>query len=160
MLHVRKRGARRERGFVERFYNTMSYRAYPPSRMYPAPDRANHKPNFDLTPERDYLDVGWSGGRLSDGRPFRVEYWYWEEVSILTYFMSTKGIEDATDGDFEELLVDEGLLTFVSKDPVVKSKKIRDASGNEMWSINVAVGEHDELFVSGDLAIKRYLETE
>lgn len=131
-----------------------------PGPLYPAPNRANHKPNLDLSPDKDYLDVGWSGGVLSDGRPFRVEYWYWEEVSVLTYFMSTKGIENVTDGYFKELLVDEGLLTFVSKDPVLKSKKIKDGSGNEMWSINVAVGDQDELFVRGDLLIKRYCETE
>jgi hypothetical protein len=128
--------------------------------MYPVPNRANHKPNLDLSPEKDYVDVGWSGGRLSDGRPFRVEYWYWEEVSILTYFMSTKGLENATDGYFRELLVDEGLLTFAANDPVIKSKKIKDASGNEMWSINVAVGDHDELFVTDELFINRYQETD
>lgn len=128
--------------------------------MYPVPNRANHKPNLDLTPEKDYVDVGWSAGRLSDGRPFRVEYWYWEEVSILTYFMSTKGIENATESHFKELLVDEGLLTFTSRDPVIKSKKIRDASGNEMWSINVAVGDQDEIFVSDELYINRYRQTE
>lgn len=138
----------------------MAYRIPPPPRLYPVPNRANHKPNLDLTPEKDYLDVGWSGGVLSDGRPFRVEYWYWEEISILTYFMSTTGIENVGDGYFKELLVDEGLLTFVSKDPVLKSKKIKDAAGNEMWSINVAVGDQDELFITGDLPITRYLETE
>ncbi len=138
----------------------MTYRIPSPTGPYPAPDRGNHKPNLDPTPDKDYLDVGWNGGILSDGRPFRVEYWYWDEVSVLTYFMSTRGIEDVTDGYFKELLVDEGLITFVHQDPILKAKKIKDASGNEMWSINVAVGDRDELFVSGDLPIKRYLKTE
>lgn len=138
----------------------MTYEISSPTQVYPVPNRANHKPNLDRSPERDYLDVGWNGGVLSDGRPFRVEYWYWEEVSILTYFMSTKGIENVPDGYFKELLVDEGLLSFVLKEPVLKTKKIRDASGNEMWAINVAVGDQDELFVGGDLSIKRYRRTE
>lgn len=101
----------------------MTYRTFSQVPLYPAPNRANHKPNLDLTPEKDYVDVGWSGGRLSDGRPFRVEYWYWEEVSILTYFMSTKGIEDATEGYFKGLLVDEGLLTFLSNNPWSSRKR-------------------------------------
>jgi len=138
----------------------MIYRNPTPIRVYPAPNRANHKPNLSLSRDKDYVDVGWSSGILSDGRPFRVEYWYWDELSILTYFMSTTGIENATDGYFRELLVDEGLLTFVSKDPALKAKKIRDASGNEMWSINVAVGDQDSLFVKGELSIKRYGQTE
>ena len=82
------------------------------------------------------------------------------KVSILTYFMSTAGIENVSESYFKELLVDEGLLTFERKAPVVKAKKVRDASGNEMWSINVAVGDQDELFVSGELSIKRYAELE
>lgn len=138
----------------------MSYEILSPIRAYPVPNRTNHKPNLSLSPDRDYLDVGFSTGVLSDGRPFRVEYWYWEEVSILTYFMSTADIENVTESYFKELLVDEGLLTFERKEPVVKAKKVRDASGNEMWSINVAVGDQDELFVSGELSIKRYSELE
>jgi hypothetical protein len=138
----------------------MPYIIPSPTRSYPAPNRGNHKPNLDLSPDKDYLDVGWNNGVLSDGRPFLVEYWYWEEVSVLTYYMSTKGIEDVTDGYFKELLVDEGLLTFLQQDPLLKAKKIRDASGNEMWSVNVAVGDREELFVEGDLPIRRYRETE
>ena len=138
----------------------MSLRIPTPALPYPVPDRANQKLNLDWSPDNDYLDVGWYGGILSDGRPFRVEYWYWEEMSVLTYFMSTRGIEKVTDSYFKELLVDEGLLTFLHRDPVLKAKKIRDASGNEMWSINVAVGDEDELFITGDLPIKRYQETE
>lgn len=127
---------------------------------YPEPDRSNHKPNLDLTPGKEYVDIGWSGGVLSDGRPFRVEYWCWEEVSILTYFMSTKGIENVTDNYFRELLSDEGLLSFSSEKPTLRAKKMKDASGNEMWSINVAVGNQEELFVKETLFIKRYRYSE
>lgn len=127
---------------------------------YPRPNRANHKPSVDLNPNRDYQDIGWSDGVLSDGRPFRVEYWCWENVSILTYFMSTHGIENATDDYFRELLVDEGLLTFLEARPTLRAKKTKDASGNEMWSVNVAVGDHDELFIKETLYINRYSNPE
>ncbi len=127
---------------------------------YPPPNRANHKPSIDITPGRDYQDIGWSGGTLSDGRPFRVEYWCWQGVSILTYFMSTMGIENVADDYFRELLVDEGLLTFREVRPTLRAKKMKDASGNEMWSINVAVGDQDELFVEETLFINRYRNAE
>jgi hypothetical protein len=129
--------------------------------IYPVPDRSNHKPVLDDHPTGDYIDIGWSGGVLSDGRPFRVEYWCWEDVSVLTYFMSTSGIEDVTDNYFRELLVDEGLLTFAASGrPALKAKKIRDASGNEMWSVNVAVGNQDELFVRESVFVVRYRPAE
>ncbi|OPY75558.1 MAG: hypothetical protein A4E63_00295 [Syntrophorhabdus sp. PtaU1.Bin050] len=137
----------------------MAYQLPSADAYYPRPNRANHKPNLDLSPDKEYQDIGWSGGKLSDGRPFRVEYWCWEGVSVLTYFMSTKGIENATDNYFRELLVDEGLLTF-AKQPTLKAKKIKDASGNEMWSINVAVGDYDELFVKETLFIRHYRQLE
>ncbi len=138
----------------------MAYEAYRKYKRYPEPDRSNHKPNLDATPDKDYVDIGWTDGILSDGRPFRVEYWCWDEVSILTYFMSTRGIEHVTDNYFRELLVDEGLLSFSSDKPTLKSKKIKDASGNEMWSINVAVGNQEELFIRETLFIKRYRKSE
>ncbi len=134
----------------------MDFRVFRPTSRYPIPDRANHKPNLGFGPDKEYVDVGWTGGVLSDGRPFRVEYWWWEEVSILTYYMSTKDIEAVSDSYFRELLVDEGLLTFVSQKPTLRAKKIRDASGNEMWAVNVSVGDENELFVDAPLPIRRY----
>jgi len=127
---------------------------------YPIPDRTNHKVNLSPGPDKDYQDVGWGGGMLSDGRPFRVEYWWWEDVSILTYYMSTRDIEDVPDSYFRELLTDEGLLTFLSRPPTIKARKIRDASGHEMWAVNIAVGDEDELFVGGAHSINRYVRTE
>lgn len=138
----------------------MAYEPCMKNLRYPHPDRSNHKPNIELGPGKEYQDIGWNDGVLSDGRPFRVEYWCWEEVSILTYFMSTKGIEHATDSYFKELLMDEGLLSFFSDKPTLRAKKIKDASGNEMWSINVAVGNQEELFVKETLFIRRYSRSE
>jgi hypothetical protein len=37
---------------------------------------------------------------------------------------------------------------------------MKDASGNEMWSVNVPVGDQDELYVEETLSINRYRNTE
>jgi hypothetical protein len=93
---------------------------------------------------------------MSDGRPLRVEFWRWKGFTVLTFFMSTHEMEQASDEDFRDLLEDEGILTFETPDPVLVAHKIRDGSGNEMWSVNVAVGDRDELFVRETLSMTRY----
>ncbi|MGA3174562.1 MAG: hypothetical protein ABSE25_09095 [Syntrophorhabdales bacterium] len=125
---------------------------------YPVPNRANHRLNLEAGPDKEYEDIGWNRGVLSDGRPFRVEYWCCNGLSVLTFFMSTKGIEKATDRYFRELLVDEGILTFLTADSALRAKKITDASGNEMWSVNVAVGDQEGLLVGETVLLKRYRE--
>ena len=104
----------------------MAYEIPQPLVHYPKPNRTNHRPSLDAGLGKDYQDLGWNRGVLSDGRPFRVEYWCWDEVAVLTFFMSTKGMENATDDYFRQLLVDEGLLTFVSAKPTLKSKRVKD----------------------------------
>lgn len=43
--------------------------------MFDTPDRSDLVPNFRPTDENDVVDVGWCNGVLSDGRPYRAEYW-------------------------------------------------------------------------------------
>jgi hypothetical protein len=149
----------RNRDIIKRYYK-MACELSRRYIEYPEPDRSNHKPNFYSGPNKEYVDIGWNDGVLSDGRPFRVEYWCWEDVSILTYFMSTRGIEDVTDNFFRELLTEEGLISFSTEKPTLRAKKIKDGAGNEMWSVNVAVGNQDELFIGETVFIRRYKNLE
>jgi hypothetical protein len=41
----------------------------------PKPDRSNSPPNLVKTDENPNLDLGWNEGFLTDGRPYRAEYW-------------------------------------------------------------------------------------
>jgi hypothetical protein len=61
--------------------------------MYPKPDRSDYKPTRTKTAEDHSLDIGWDEGFLTDGRPYRVECWAEEGVTMLTYFFSTRGLE-------------------------------------------------------------------
>jgi len=109
------------------------------------------------TPENDALDVGWQEGILSDGRPFRGEYWCQDQVSILTFFLSQVGLETASDEDFEQLLEREGLLKFKPGEArYLSAAPFVDSAGNDMWSINVVVGDEDGTFIEGGLPIEPY----
>jgi hypothetical protein len=115
---------------------------------YPTPDRASHRPNLAKTPENEVLDLAWNVGHLSDGRPYRVEAWAQDQITLWTFFMSTKGIEHLTRAEFAELLVREGLVAFTSSKRYVQAEKFMDESGKEMWSGNVVVGDTDDTFVN------------
>lgn len=119
-----------------------------PEPPYPVPDRPNIKRNFKKTPENDQIDLGWQEGVLSDGRPYRGEFWTWDDVSSLTFFMSARGLESASNQELGELLEREGLLKFKSPDGrYVAAKRIVDASGNDLWSINVVLCDSDGSFL-------------
>jgi len=50
----------------------------------------------------------------------------------------------------------EGLLRFTSSKRYVAALPLTDASANDMWSVNVVVGDEDETFVSDDRPLRSY----
>jgi len=127
------------------------------SQTYPRPDRSDVKRNFVRTADNEALDIGWQEGILSDGRPFRGEYWCEDHVSVLTFFLSRIGLEDASDKDFETLLEKEGLLRFKpGKERYLSAAPFVDPTGNDIWSINVVVGDEDDTFIEGGLPLEPY----
>jgi hypothetical protein len=123
---------------------------------YPKPDRSDLKPNFSKTPENDVLDLGWQEGALRDGRPFRGEFWCQDQTSMITFFFSTIGLENASREDFQLLLASENLIQFKEGRARLDARKFMDSSANEMWSVNVAVGDEDQTFVEGGRPFKGY----
>ncbi|MBT3576426.1 MAG: hypothetical protein HOI47_24510 [Candidatus Scalindua sp.] len=124
--------------------------------MYPKPDRSNQTPNFIKSAENEALDLAWNEGNLSDGRSYRIECWAEDQITMLTFFFSTSGIEKYTESMLKELLVEEKLVQFVKKDATVSGFHYIDASGNKMWSVNVCIGTEDELFANGLLNLHTY----
>lgn len=127
------------------------------TREYPKPDR--HK----FIPER-YRDAGYCEGTLSDGRPFRMEYWFESGHTYLSIFISAMGIEDATNEMLKAFLVGEHLIEFDDakfhssgfSGCNVDSRKIMDGSGNEMWEITVIVGDEDGTYVHYSMSMRKY----
>jgi len=116
---------------------------------FPKPDRSNVEPNFSKNGENEALDIAWQEGVLADGRPFRGEYWCQDQISTITFFFSTLGLENASKEDFERLLESENLVKFKPGQRYLTPVKWMDPSGNEMWSLNVVVGDDDGTFVEG-----------
>ena len=124
--------------------------------MYYAPDRSDQIRNFSKA-EGDDLDIGWNDGVLSDGRPYRVEGWAADQITLLTFFFSTAQIETYTDAQFIKLLEDEGLIEFSSDQKYVAGEIVEDASGNQMWSVNVVIADENNEFTKDSVSLKPYV---
>lgn len=124
--------------------------------MHPKPDRSNHQPNVVKSAENPALDIGWNEGFLSDMRPYRVEAWCEDQVTSLTYFFATGGLEGLTNAQFADLLEREGLLRYLGPRRSAYAMPFTDASGNSLWSVNVVVGNGDETFVEDLVEVRPY----
>lgn len=114
------------------------------------------EPNFTKTAENDVLDVGWYEGTFSDGRPFRTECWCQDQVTMITFFFSTIDLENASQGEIAGLLVSENLVRFNSDKRYLAARRFVDPSGNEMWSINIVVGDGETVFLEDRVLFKAY----
>jgi hypothetical protein len=61
-----------------------------------------------------------------------------------------------SDEDLAGLLAAENLVKFKPDKRYIATTKIIDPSGNEMWAVNVAVGDEDDLFVEDSIPFKTY----
>lgn len=119
------------------------------SSNFPKPDRSNFTPNFSKTPENDVIDLGWNEGTLSDGRPYRFECWCQDQLTCVTFFVSSVGLEHLDRTGIQKLLEREQLVHFLSDERYASARPLVDPSGNPMLSINVVVGDDEETFTSG-----------
>ena len=123
----------------------------------PKPDRSDHQPNLAKTAANPVLDLGWNEGFLSDARPYRVEFWAEDQVSSVTFFMSTSGIENMSKAQFADLLEREQLIAYrPDSRRSAFAVPVTDASGNSVWSVNVVVGDDEQTFADVLVAIRPY----
>jgi len=132
---------------------------------YPSVDRSNFKPNFTKNGWEDHIDLGFGEGKFSDGRPFRVEAWASMQMTFMTCYFSTVGIEDYSSSDLKEYL--QSVIEFKDEEFThsgfqranVDARKRLDASGNEMWEVTVIVGDEDRTYIGHSPALHMYRET-
>jgi hypothetical protein len=125
---------------------------------FPIPDRSK-QPVRSEKDEDGVIDIGWCDGVLSDGRPFRAEMWAQDHVSCLTFFFSTKGIENLDDDAICCRFVEaEQLVLFKKPDwqRYCAATRYTDDAGNEVWSLNIAIGDDEDTFVKKSIPIFGY----
>lgn len=75
---------------------------------------------------------------------------------MITFFFSTVGLENTSKEEMERLLESEDLIKFKLGRRSVRVEKIKDASANEMYSVNVMVGDDEETLVEGGRPMNGY----
>ena len=96
------------------------------------------------------VNIGWDAGLVGADRPYFLECWASNGITMLTYFVSTEGMENATTEDLVKLLTDAHLFRLLDpENPRTAVMKFEDDSGNEFFSVNVTAGMEDECYVEG-----------
>ena len=113
---------------------------------HPKPDRSNFTPNHIKTPENDQIDIGWNEGFMSDGRPYRIESWAQDQITCVTVFLSTEGLETYSNAQLVGLLEREHIVWW--KPGAKKSA----AEG----SVNVVVGVDSKQAHANSIALRNY----
>ncbi len=110
------------------------------------PDKDMGKEWYD-DPE---YNLGWDTGLLDGNRPYFMECWATNGITMRTYFISARGIENAAAEELVKKLTDEGLFRFLDPGRQDASvMKFEDDHENVFFSINITVGIEDELYVEG-----------
>ena len=126
---------------------------------HPKPDRSEFVPNLEKADMDDVLDLGWGEGKLRDGRLFRIECWAQHGATLLTWFFSVLGLEACSDTDLLNLLVAEGLLEAAEgREPGIRAERITDTAGNNLWSVNVVIGDDDGIRMRDRHPLQRYAD--
>ena len=73
--------------------------------------------------EDGVIDIGWCEGVLSDGRAFRAEMWAQDQISMLTLFFSTAGLETLEPDAMKRFVEKECLVTFKKNGPTRSGEK-------------------------------------
>lgn len=121
-----------------------------PDDYYPLIDHACWK--YEEKTDSGDVNIGWNIGLLEEKRPWFAECWATDGLTMLTYFVSTSGIEHKTPEQLSSILESAGIVKFVDSDhdntPAVKV--FTDKKGNEFYSINILVGDEENTYVTKD----------
>lgn len=82
---------------------------------------------------------------MEDNRPYFVECWAVDHITMLTFYCSTSGIKDKTKAELMQMLLDTGYFRFVNGgERSCSPSTFSDRQGNEYYSITVTVGVDEE----------------
>ena len=113
-----------------------------PDKYLPAIDHTEEVPAVNEYGERN---IGWYAGLLEENRIFFAENWCVDHITMLTIFVSTKGIKDKTEEELIQWFQDIGYISFRNgNEPAIGVNTFKTKSGDEFYSINITVGIDDE----------------
>lgn len=124
---------------------------------YITPTRIDYEAS-PLEPGEDGVrDIGYAVGKLSDGRPYRVECWCMDELVMATIMLSRQGLETWDRASMILLAEFEDLVKFVDARPRLQAAQTTDDAGNEIWAINIMLQKDAKVYAELLMKLKRYI---
>lgn len=93
--------------------------------------------------EFDDVNIGWDMGFIGE-RPYFLECWAAEGITMITIYLSTIGLERASEYDLERILIDNKIYEPLDDYESPECPRFHDSNDNEFFSINVVVGFEEE----------------
>lgn len=123
---------------------------------YPQVDRSDLVPNFDGRAGDDIVDVGWAEGHLTDGRPYRLEWWSLAGTTGVTVLMADEGLEASDPLEVNALLEAREVITNLAPQEITLHRFV-DPSGTSCLSVSyVIANEDDEFFAEAPAPLQPY----
>ena len=113
------------------------YRAHP-EKYFPLIDHAwkcfAEKDTGENPWDDPEYNIGWNAGVIGGNRPFFLECWATCGITMLTYFVSVKGIEEYGETELLKMLEEERLVKVLDPEhPRTTAVKVNDDHGNEFF---------------------------
>ena len=107
---------------------------------------------FKIVPKRNEfgdVNIGWNAGLIDDNRPFYCECWATSGITMITLYVSTKGIEDYDAMQLEKLYTEIGYYKpkegYEVKDSEGDGLMVfTDKNNNDFFALSIVVGVGDE----------------
>lgn len=108
---------------------------------------------FPKRNEFDDVNIGWNCGLLNPQRPYFLECWATEGLTILTIFISTRGIEDMSTKDMDAMLEEKKIYHKLPGSYPPDMKTFNDTNSNSFFSVNVVVGDEEKTYIDNSTKI-------
>ena len=97
-------------------------------------------------------NIGWNVGVICGNRPFFLECWATWGITMLTYFVSVKGIEEYGEKELLKMLEEARLVKVLDMEhPRTTVMKVNDDHGNEFFSVNIVCGDEKGTYIKGGM---------
>ena len=119
------------------------------------PDRSKQLISAREPNDEGVLDIGFTKGAFSDGRPYKMECWCMEELIMATVYMDERYLTAWHRLDFALLLELEDVVKFMDG-PYLQAVRMQDDAGNGVWAVNIMLKDANGLHAEVLRPIQRY----
>ncbi len=124
---------------------------------FPVPCRVDYVPSPYEPDEDGVQDVGYYTGKLSDGRPYRLECWRMDDMLMLTVLFSDAGLAGYRREDMPLVLELEEIVRFSGAQRKLQAARTTDDAGKPMWALNVMLANKKGTYAELLVKLKRYI---